>query len=676
MSESEHEVQHSSLNLNDVLFILFKHKCKIFLCAAAGIVAAAAVYLLLPPIYESEAKLLVRYVVDKSVVDKLDSAVKTPDSQTDNLINSEVEILTSWDLATQVAETVGVERLLQQCGGQGTKANAARHILRGLTVTALKGTDIISVSYKNTDPKLAVPVLQELVKRYFDKHLEVHRSMGAFDFAKNETQKVRAQLDQTKEKLKQLKDGAGIISLAENTATLNAELAKGKDELHAAEAELAAQQALVKETEKGLVGSAAKQLQNAGHEASSEAVRKYQNFGGRVAYLRQMETEMLSKYTPENRMVKVKQAQIEALEKQRRELEREFPSLAVTGAASSEDPRTGLVTERTRLAAIEAKTEILKSRLSSIQARAKTLSDLEPQIAELERRKELEETSYKYFEASLEKARIDETLNPSRMPNISVVQTPSPAVQANRDLKKVVLGLAGGGLAVGIAITLLKELVLDRTVKRPLELETRLSLPLLLSIPYFGRNGHLRLRLHNADKDSATSLQSAHTNMEPSENGHCIRPFCKALGDRLAFYFELNQMTHKPKLVAMTGLSKGAGTSTLAAGLADTLSEGGGGKVLLVDKQLDPKRFYDSIRGFKSSDFDYVIFDMPSLSETSPTLAMAGFVDKVLLVVEAEKSNRDLVKRAYAQLAATKARVSVVFNKSRSYGPKWLEAEL
>jgi len=50
-------------------------------------------------------------------------------------------------------------------------------------------------------------------------------------------------------------------------------------------------------------------------------------------------------------------------------------------------------------------------------------------------------------------------------------------------------------------------------------------------------------------------------------------------------------------------------------------------------------------------------------------------MDTVLLVVEAEKSNRDAVKRAYAQLVA-KTKVAVVFNKSRSYGPKWIEGEL
>jgi Mrp family chromosome partitioning ATPase len=48
-------------------------------------------------------------------------------------------------------------------------------------------------------------------------------------------------------------------------------------------------------------------------------------------------------------------------------------------------------------------------------------------------------------------------------------------------------------------------------------------------------------------------------------------------------------------------------------------------------------------------------------------------MDKVLLVVEAEKSDREVVKRAYAQLASVKAKVLVVLNKGRSYGPKWLK---
>jgi hypothetical protein len=43
-------------------------------------------------------------------------------------------------------------------------------------------------------------------------------------------------------------------------------------------------------------------------------------------------------------------------------------------------------------------------------------------------------------------------------------------------------------------------------------------------------------------------------------------------------------------------------------------------------------------------------------------------------IVEAEKSNRDYVKRTYTRLAA-KVNLSVIFNKSRSYGQSGLKAK-
>jgi Mrp family chromosome partitioning ATPase len=77
----------------------------------------------------------------------------------------------------------------------------------------------------------------------------------------------------------------------------------------------------------------------------------------------------------------------------------------------------------------------------------------------------------------------------------------------------------------------------------------------------------------------------------------------------------------------------------------------------------------------KASDFDYIIFDMPQLSQTSPTWGMAAFMDKLLLVVEAEKDNREFIKRGYGKLVAERDNVAVVVNKARSYVPKWLHGD-
>jgi polysaccharide biosynthesis transport protein len=372
--------------------------------------------------------------------------------------------------------------------------------------------------------------------------------------------------------------------------------------------------------------------------------------------------------------VKVKQAQIDDLENQRMELEKNYPGLAGTApsAGLSQTPKPDLVSEKARLVGMESAAVLLRSRVNALEQRAKLISRLGPRIEELERKKAVQETNYKNSQASLEKARIDETLDPSRIPNISVVQTPSPVIPAAGDVRKFVVGLAAGGLVVGIAIALLIEMVLDRTIKRSQELETRLNIPLLLSIPYFNANGQ-RLRLPNNSETDVDQIPSS--DIVPMENGDLLRPFCEAIRDRLGLFFDLNHMAHKPKLVAVAGLAENAGASTLAAGLANALADGTEGKVILVDKPPATRRFYNMLMEFKGSDLDYVVFDMPSLGDTSATLPLAGFMDTVLLVVEAEKSRGDAVKRAYEQLAA-KTKVSVVFNKSRSYGPRWLEGEL
>ena len=66
MAEIRRELQqHSGVKLGDIFFALFKRKRTIMVCAALGIIAAAAVYFLYPPSYESQAKLLVRYVLGK-----------------------------------------------------------------------------------------------------------------------------------------------------------------------------------------------------------------------------------------------------------------------------------------------------------------------------------------------------------------------------------------------------------------------------------------------------------------------------------------------------------------------------------------------------------------------------------------------------------------------------------
>src|SRR5437870_5423129 len=158
--------------------------------------------------------------------------------------------LTSWDLSVQVAEALGPNRVLPDAKAP-TVVQAAGAINSGLGTTTSKGSNIIGVSYQNPRPEVATAVLNELVNRYFTKHLEVHRSAGAFDFVSQQSDQIRARLNQTEDALKALKAKTGVMSLADSMASLSAQSSHLEDQLRTAEGDLAEQIAKVKQIEQG-----------------------------------------------------------------------------------------------------------------------------------------------------------------------------------------------------------------------------------------------------------------------------------------------------------------------------------------------------------------------------------------------------------------------------------------
>jgi uncharacterized protein involved in exopolysaccharide biosynthesis/Mrp family chromosome partitioning ATPase len=729
-----------------------------------GIIAAVALYFLYPPTYQSEAKLLVRYVLDRSAVDPIDTTGATASSKSiDAIIGAEVEILTSWDLAVQVADAVGPKRLLPHSSTPPTKEQAAVVVASGLEVASHKGSNIIYVAYDNRDPELAPLVLNELLSRYFVKHLEVHRSAGAFDFVTQQIDRVRARLGQTEDALTPLKTKLGIVTLADSKKELSDELAKTHDKLHDAEAELAEQKARVQEIEgaqsggRGAAGSPAPassaspsssstKAATAGPtgasatpgvatakpsaapvRASEEDLQKYEALVARLQQLREAESKLVAKYAPQNELVQRNRAELNSVEREKLQMEQKSPDLPsrLPVTAGRNVGGGDLAAERAHLAGSEAKVAALKEQLSAVEDRMKQLSELGPQIAELERQKEVEESNYKYFANSLEKARVDEALDPSKIPNISAVQRPSPPSLLTNTRDKIALGLAVGGFVLGIGLALARELILTQKVKRPSQLEAQLHTPVLLSIPDLsGSNGAALVPSGNNGNGSTLTVKKR-GGLAPWDPGHFIRKYSEAVRDRIGLYFELHNLTHKPKLVGVTSFTDGAGTSTLAAGLAAALSETDEGKVLLVDVNLGPgevhpffqgkpayplntalepsrpmdaaaenlylaqvgnaqagpaqlglKKFFDLMPNLKASDFDYIIFDMPPLTSISQTWGMAAFMDKLLLVVEAGKSNKELIRRGYSKLMTERDNISVILNKTRSYVPKSLDNEI
>jgi len=88
-----------------------------------------------------------------------------------------------------------------------------------------------------------------------------------------------------------------------------------------------------------------------------------------------------------------------------------------------------------------------------------------------------------------------------------------------------------------------------------------------------------------------------------------------------------------------------------------------------------PQRFNQLIPKLKASDFDYIIFDMPAVSQISVTPRLASFMDTILMVVESEKTDRDAATKASAMLTKAGTPVGIILNKTKAYIPRSLQKD-
>jgi Mrp family chromosome partitioning ATPase len=615
-------------------------------------------------------------------------------------------------------------------------------------------------------------VLSTLIDAYIRKHGKLRRPAGAYEgFLAQETEQQHTRLLQTEQALKEAKAKIGVVSLEDAKKGYSDEISKIRAELFRVEADLAEAQAMV---DKISAFSPLRPLTaNVPTAATNQAplpvekLDEYKKVCGILDALAKREQELSVMFTGENSLVKDVRNQIATYTKQRKRLVEETPGLLAVSVAEPKslaaDPTAGgekdLASAMARTAALEAKKRRLTDELFEVRKEVAALDEAEASIVELQRNKELLEQHYKALAVGQEQNRIDEKLGGGKEANIGIVQAPSPPSRVTSKIRKMMASVFFGCVGAGLGLAFLIEMYLDRSIKRPVEVETRLGLPLFINIPRHnlgcssnelgarkkqallaeknpgGNSKHSNGSLAGepsgrspgaAQLRSAQSGTPANLEIAPWDPSHVLRPFYETLRDRLITYFEAKNLTHKPKLVAVTACAEGSGVSTVAAGLAASLSETGEGNVLLVDMnqrhgaahhfckgdlacdledalkmetrsnalvydnlyvvaetqkadnlpRLLPQRFRNLIPRLKASDYDYIIFDMPPVSQISLTPRLAKFMDTVLMVVESEKTDRDVVKRATTWLTEANPNVGIVLNKSRNYVPKRLQQEM
>lgn len=481
-----------SPTLRDLVDTAFRHR-RLMVACLAGILVVPVIAALVLPRYRGEMKFLV-------VRERVDPVV-TPAAEKDSLavvnapvvsepeLNSEVELLNSHELLRDVVVKVGLAHGAHWWGWWRSNDEqieaAVRSLDNSLDVDPVRKTNVISVTYKNKNPQLAAQVMNEIARLYLEKHRDVHRFPGQFEFFQRETDQYRKGLQQTELQLADFPRKYGAVSPALDRDITLQKLSDFQASFEQTRASIAETQERIRELQS--LGTATPprmttQLRTSDNPELLEMMKST------ALNLELKRSDLLNKFQPDYRPVQ--------------EVEKE---LAQTRAAIANEEKSPLQEKTTDVDPVKEwiRSELAKSQadLEGLQARVKvtenTVRIYQTRASQLERNSlaqgdllrtaKAQENNYLLYLSKQEEARITDALDQTRILNVAMAEEPTvPALPYRPPLAYAGVTFLGMILlTVGSVWTLHH---FDGTVRSPAEVEHFLNTRILAAVPYHDAN--------------------------------------------------------------------------------------------------------------------------------------------------------------------------------------------
>ena len=274
-------------------------------CIVGFIGLAGLVTLILPRRYESEMKFLVNNVrADLLITPDKNQPTAPPAEVTETQVNSEMELLRSHD----ILEDIVLSHRLSLCFLSNKSAQPSRksveraciRLQRALTIRALRKSDVIDVTYRDSDPDLTVSVLRDLGDRYLTCHLAVHSVPGTEAFFADQVQKFNLKLAEARTALALFHQQRHLFSMPQQQAALVDRLDTVSSQLKDVEAQIQAHQARLGEIARQRSVTPERVVTQVKETADQLALQQLEPL---LAQLENHRIELATKYEPAERFV-------------------------------------------------------------------------------------------------------------------------------------------------------------------------------------------------------------------------------------------------------------------------------------------------------------------------------------------------------------------------------------
>ena len=205
------------LTSRELLSILFKEKLKLTAVFVALFVLVVGYSLVLTPYYAATTRLLVKSGREfQTRSDPNQPVVAVPSSTKAEIVNSEIQILTSRDLIEAVVNKIGADKLYPGAGGSDA---AIRDFIADFKAAPVEQADVIDASYRNRNHDVAVAALNAVVDLYQQKHAEMFAD-PRYKFLEQQTKQYEDQLDAVVKKETAVRSAKSLFDVAAQRAKL------------------------------------------------------------------------------------------------------------------------------------------------------------------------------------------------------------------------------------------------------------------------------------------------------------------------------------------------------------------------------------------------------------------------------------------------------------------------
>lgn len=484
----------SALTPRGFFSVVFRRR-KLIALSFVGVLAGVILAILaLPDQYQAEAKIMVeRARFDPVVTPDTGShqtAQITPPTPQD--VNSEVDLLQSEDLLHNVVLACNLQDGLSWWRRKLPKFAQhvfwpSRDVRIGLAVQALQNnltilppnqSNLIKLTYTNSDPKMAAKVLNTLGELYMKKHLEVHRPDGTYSFFEKEVERYRNALNDVQARLVEFGRKEKVVVADQEKTNLLQRLADF-------DANLQSTQAAISETEHRI-----DELQQLAKQTSPRRTTQVRTSAVLLEQLRSTlftlnlkRTQLLTKYEPSYRSVQDVDKEIVETQAAIARVEK-APTIEQTtdGDPTFDWLSSELAKSRSELAGLRARANQTQHIVALYKQRGRELDEKGIMQQDLLRSAKLAEDNYLTAVRKQEEARMSDQLDRSRIVNVAIAERPNvPAVPLVTFLMKLALG-AVLSLMVSMGLAFTAD-YLDTSFRTPDELEGFLGVPVLAAVP-------------------------------------------------------------------------------------------------------------------------------------------------------------------------------------------------